>query len=555
MTLPDGRRRRRRPTVAAPLRPRGGGSAPLRLDPGAASRRRRRWQRSARHRARRPPLPAAVALAPRSGPPTASGSPASLWSPRSSLLSLVCGDPRAAAASATQPVVQGAHGPPGAARRARCLVTPPRPPPVLIHSPYSPLERPWPAPRPRPRPDPGGDSPGRLRAQARGQGPARAAGSCRGGRGTTGGVGDGSGPTGTAGTTPGGDPRAARAAPRAARPGPPGPPVEQLHGHLGHGQLGRPAARAAPARSVRPSRARGTTTGIDFKNKIVHIALHGPLTGAGVPQDSFTTGTPKYWENHKLANGFTRRGRRDRRQVQRGGRLRACNAAADNNFLIVGGAGTDQISACAQSPKLRRLHVPYLSSGVTEAGLGNISTYHATSLTYKQQAPLLVQLAKDQGEFRQEVGRGHHRHAQLQGRPRGVRRRAGQERRQGRQGRVQPQASTGRRLPHRQGAEQLLARSAPRSAAAATSPSTSSASPRSSPSASARSATCRSTRTTPALGRPSASPASSAWRCKATGTVPGRLPAPDAQLKETRQVRRPGETLHGRHRVRHLGLR
>jgi hypothetical protein len=77
--------------------------------------------------------------------------------------------------------------------------------------------------------------------------------------------------------------------------------------------------------------------------------------------------------------------------------LRACNKYADTMFLIIGGAGTDQISACAQSPKLRRLHVPYLSAGVTEAGLGGISSYFATSLTYKEQAPLLIRLARDRG--------------------------------------------------------------------------------------------------------------------------------------------------------------
>ena len=43
--------------------------------------------------------------------------------------------------------------------------------------------------------------------------------------------------------------------------------------------------------------------------------------------------------------------------------------------------------------------MPYLSSGVTEAGLGGIPTYTATSLTYKQQAPLLIALAKKQGYF------------------------------------------------------------------------------------------------------------------------------------------------------------
>lgn len=143
----------------------------------------------------------------------------------------------------------------------------------------------------------------------------------------------------------------------------------------------------------------GTTTGIDTKNKVVHIALHGPLTGAGVPQSSFTSGTPKYWKDHKLANGYTVEAVAIDDKYNAADASRACNAAADKNFLIVGGAGTDQISACAQSPKLRRQHVPYLSAGVTEAGLGNISTYFGTSLTYKQQAPLLVKLAKDKGYF------------------------------------------------------------------------------------------------------------------------------------------------------------
>ena len=143
----------------------------------------------------------------------------------------------------------------------------------------------------------------------------------------------------------------------------------------------------------------GTITGIDTKNKVIHIALHGPLTGAGVPGTSFSEGTPKYWKNHKLANGYTVEAVAIDDKYNAADASRACNAAADKYFLILGGAGTDQISACAQSPKLRRLHVPYLSLGVTEAGLANISTYFATSLTYKQQAPLLVKLAKDKAYF------------------------------------------------------------------------------------------------------------------------------------------------------------
>ena len=143
----------------------------------------------------------------------------------------------------------------------------------------------------------------------------------------------------------------------------------------------------------------GNTTGIDFEKKVVRIALHGPLTGAGVPQDSFKSGTPKYWANHKLANGFSVEAVAIDDKYNAPDALRACNAAAKENFLIVGGAGTDQIQACAQSQVLRRGSVPYLSAGVTENGLGALPNYFATSLSYKQQGPLVVQMAKENKYF------------------------------------------------------------------------------------------------------------------------------------------------------------
>jgi branched-chain amino acid transport system substrate-binding protein len=139
----------------------------------------------------------------------------------------------------------------------------------------------------------------------------------------------------------------------------------------------------------------GTTTGIDFDKKTVKVTLHGPLTGAGVPQSSFRSGTPKYWQNKKLKNGFTVIAEAVDDKYNAPDALRACNAAARESFLIVGGAGTDQIQACAQSQVLRRGNVPYLSSGVTEAGLGKLPNYFATSLTYKQQGALVPQLARD----------------------------------------------------------------------------------------------------------------------------------------------------------------
>ncbi len=153
-----------------------------------------------------------------------------------------------------------------------------------------------------------------------------------------------------------------------------------------------------------PLEGKGTTTGIDFKAKTVKIVLHGPLTGAGVPQNSFKTGGPKYWEKsgpgggpRTIWGGFKVIAEAVDDKYNAQDAVRACNAAAKTAFLVLGGAGTDQIQACGQSQVLRRNNVPYLSSGVTEAGLGKLTNYFATSLTYRQQSPLVVKMANDNG--------------------------------------------------------------------------------------------------------------------------------------------------------------
>lgn len=166
------------------------------------------------------------------------------------------------------------------------------------------------------------------------------------------------------------------------------------------GGTGTTGGAAAPAADEK-----GTTTGIDFDKKVIKIALHGPLTGAGVPQDSFRSGTPKYWNEgpggqpRKLKNGFTVEAVAIDDKYNAPDALRACNAAAKQYFLIVGGAGADQIQACAQSQVLTRGNVPYLSAGVTENGLGKLPNYFATSPTYREQSPMIVQMAKDNNFF------------------------------------------------------------------------------------------------------------------------------------------------------------
>ena len=57
-------------------------------------------------------------------------------------------------------------------------------------------------------------------------------------------------------------------------------------------------------------------------------------------------------------------------------------------FILVGGGGADQITACARYANDNG--IPYLSAGVNENGLTDLSTYFATTMTYAEQAPLLI---------------------------------------------------------------------------------------------------------------------------------------------------------------------
>lgn len=60
----------------------------------------------------------------------------------------------------------------------------------------------------------------------------------------------------------------------------------------------------------------------------------------------------------------------------------------DKVFLLSGSAGTDQIQACARYAQDN--NIPYVSAGVTEALVSQFRTYFTTSMTYPDQAPLLV---------------------------------------------------------------------------------------------------------------------------------------------------------------------
>jgi hypothetical protein len=79
---------------------------------------------------------------------------------------------------------------------------------------------------------------------------------------------------------------------------------------------------------------------------------------------------------------------------------------AQRDFLVAGGAGTDQIQACATNTTIRSTNTPYFSAGVTTNGMTGLPNYFALSLTYEQQGKLVVQNALNNGIGKPTPARG-----------------------------------------------------------------------------------------------------------------------------------------------------
>jgi ABC-type branched-subunit amino acid transport system substrate-binding protein len=133
------------------------------------------------------------------------------------------------------------------------------------------------------------------------------------------------------------------------------------------------------------------------------IGIHAPVTGASpIPQTSFDIGKDIYWKF--LAESAPDRlfGRKVRvvffdDKFNPNEAVRVCREMVEKEkaFLLVGGAGADQITACAKYAD--GIGVPYLSAGVNEEGLEGLDTYYALTLSYAEQTPLLIDLIKDRG--------------------------------------------------------------------------------------------------------------------------------------------------------------
>lgn len=139
----------------------------------------------------------------------------------------------------------------------------------------------------------------------------------------------------------------------------------------------------------------GDRTGIS-DTEIV-IGIHAPVTGAApIPQSSFDTGKDVYWNyvasqggvwgTHKVKVVFEDDKFDPRTAVQ------VCKKMVeqDKAFILIGGGGADQITACANYAQ--SVGVPYLSAGVNEDGLAGVRAFFALSQTYAQQSSTITQM-------------------------------------------------------------------------------------------------------------------------------------------------------------------
>ena len=142
----------------------------------------------------------------------------------------------------------------------------------------------------------------------------------------------------------------------------------------------------------------GDTTGIT--KSTINIGLHAPLTGTGTPfpNSSFQKGAQVFFDQpaNTVCGRKVKVDFEDDTYTPQGAN-KVCTAFAKSSFLAIGGAGTDQIQACATNSDMVRSHVPYLSAGVTDNGLTKLNDYFALSLTYSQQGSIVLKNAVAQG--------------------------------------------------------------------------------------------------------------------------------------------------------------
>jgi ABC-type branched-subunit amino acid transport system substrate-binding protein len=128
----------------------------------------------------------------------------------------------------------------------------------------------------------------------------------------------------------------------------------------------------------------------------ITLAIHAPVTGAApLPATSFEKSRDLYWRWITEEKGQKVLGRSEVRvnfgddRFEPNTAVQVCRQLASRAFALVGGGGSDQITACGRFAGQAR--VPYFSMGVNEAGLDQNPWYFAASMSYPQQTPLLAQ--------------------------------------------------------------------------------------------------------------------------------------------------------------------
>ena len=155
------------------------------------------------------------------------------------------------------------------------------------------------------------------------------------------------------------------------------------------------------------------------------IGIHAPVTGASpIPQTSFDTGKDIYWKFLAQSDPKALGGRKVRvvfrdDEFNPSTAVQVCREMVEKEhaFILVGGGGADQITACAKYAN--QIGVPYFSAGVNEDGpdrprhlLRGVAHVRGAGAADHRPAQ----------EARGEEGRvRRHRHARLQGRARRLR--------------------------------------------------------------------------------------------------------------------------------------
>lgn len=169
-----------------------------------------------------------------------------------------------------------------------------------------------------------------------------------------------------------------------------GAAIDPATGAPAVGDAGSTGAAAGPA----DAGGAGDRTGISDSE--IRIGIHAPVTGAApIPQNAFAEGKDVYWKFLDTQGGVSGRTVTvffEDDKFDPATAVQKCKkmVEVDKVFLLIGGGGADQITACARYAQT--VGVPYLSAGVNEEGLTTLSSYFALSSSYSQQSPLLAQL-------------------------------------------------------------------------------------------------------------------------------------------------------------------